>query len=64
MSEPSEAEQMQERLASIRRNLARMRADGRASLARLARTREVADSHTAKRSRDEDHGDTDVPPAA
>jgi hypothetical protein len=64
MQESPEAEQMRDRLAAIRENLARMRADSRASLARLAATREVADTRAATRARADDPDLSEPPPTA
>jgi hypothetical protein len=53
MDDPREATQMSERLAVIRENLARMRAESRESLRRLAATREAADVSQAARETDQ-----------
>jgi hypothetical protein len=63
MSESTEAQQMRDRLMLIRENLARMRADSRASLARLAATREVADTRSATRAHAGDGDEPDAPAA-
>jgi hypothetical protein len=49
MEETPEVRQMSEQLAQIRRNLARMRAESRESLRRLAATRATADVSQAAR---------------
>jgi ribosome recycling factor len=61
--EPSrDAEEMSERLASIRVRLARMREESRRSLARLSETDAEPDERAAVRSRDEAPA-ADPPPA-
>jgi hypothetical protein len=49
MDESAATSEMQDRLAAIRENLARMRAESRESLRRLAATREAADVSQAAR---------------
>jgi hypothetical protein len=61
MEESHEADEMRDRLVLIRENLARMRDESRASLARLAATREVADDRAATRARVDA---PDLPPPA
>jgi hypothetical protein len=49
VDDPHETTRMSDQLAAIRVNLARMRAESRASLRRLAATREAADVSQAAR---------------
>jgi hypothetical protein len=53
MDDSAATNEMQDRLAAIRENLARMRAESRESLRRLAATREAADVSQAARDTDQ-----------